>query len=106
MPEVKGRFLAELFRAPFAQEQFNEPQRGIKNSFRLTDVTQLVIPLPPLAEQHRIVARVDGLMALCDRIETGLATADGTRNRLLESLLRDALEPAADEFATAGRPYA
>ena len=37
MPEMKGHYLAEMFRSPFAQEQFNEPQRGIKNSFRLTE---------------------------------------------------------------------
>ena len=30
--EMKGRYLAELFRSPFAQNQFNAPQRGIKNS--------------------------------------------------------------------------
>ena len=55
MPEMKGRYLAELFRSPFAQEQFKEPQRGIKNSFRLSDVTRFVVPLPPLAEQSRRV---------------------------------------------------
>ena len=71
MSEMKGCFLAELFRSRFAQEQFNEPQRGIKNSFPLTDLTQLVVPLPPLAEQHRIVAKVDEFMALCDRLEAG-----------------------------------
>ena len=91
MPEMKGRYLAELFRSPFAQEQFNEPQRGIKNSFRLTDVTQLSIPLPPLAEQQRIVAKVDELMALCDQLEVGLDAAAGTRGLLLDSLLQESL---------------
>ena len=54
----------------------------------------LTIPLPPLAEQHRIVAKVDELMALCERLEATLTTADTTRVRLLEALLREALTPA------------
>jgi type I restriction enzyme S subunit len=52
------------------------------------------IPLPPLAEQYRIVAKVDELMALCDRLETSLATATDTRRRLLDALLAEALSPA------------
>ena len=51
------------------------------------------VPLPPLAEQHRIVAKIDELMALCDRLEAALTTADETRRRLLDALLADALEP-------------
>ena len=54
----------------------------------------MLVPLPPLAEQHRIVAKVDELMALCDRLEASLATADEARRRLLEALLADALGPA------------
>nr|VFJ66655.1 MAG: Type I restriction modification DNA specificity domain-containing protein [Candidatus Kentron sp. DK] len=95
MPEMKGRYLAELFRSPFSQDQFNEPQRGIKNSFRLTDVTQFIVPLPPLAEQQRIVAKVDELMAVCDALESNLASAADTRRRLLDSLLFHALAPKA-----------
>ena len=91
MPEMKGRYLPELFRSPFAQDQFNEPQRGLKNSFRLTDVTQFVVPLPPLAEQRRIVTKVDELMALCDRLEANLTTGDDSRCRLLGALLAEAL---------------
>ncbi|MCC0024716.1 MAG: restriction endonuclease subunit S [Hyphomicrobiaceae bacterium] len=55
----------------------------------------MLIPVPPLAEQHRIVAKVDALMALCDRLAAALATADSTRARLLEALLADALNPAS-----------
>ncbi len=55
----------------------------------------VLIPLPPLAEQHRIVAKVDALMALCDRLEAALTTTDTTRTRLLEALLHEALDPVA-----------
>ncbi|MCO5156825.1 MAG: restriction endonuclease subunit S [Aquamicrobium sp.] len=59
------------------------------------------VGLPPLAEQHRIVAKVDALMALCDRLEAALITADTTRARLLEALLHEALEPAAEAVTEA-----
>jgi len=51
----------------------------------------LPIPLPPLAEQHRIVAKVDELMALCDQLEQQLSQADHQRRRLLEAVLAEAL---------------
>jgi type I restriction enzyme S subunit len=57
-------------------------------------------PLPPLAEQHRIVAKVDELMALCDQLEANLTSADSDRRRLLDALLHDALEPAMTDDST------
>ncbi len=51
----------------------------------------LPVPLPPLAEQHRIVAKLDHLMALCDRLRTGLGAAEATRGRLLDSLVHGSL---------------
>ena len=96
MPELKGRYLAEMFRSPFAQQQFNEPQRGIKNSFRLSDVTQFAVPLPPLAEQRRIVANVDRLLALCAQLEARLTSSDQARRLVLEALLQEALAPSAE----------
>ncbi len=54
-------------------------------------LAKLLFPLPPLAEQRRIVAKVDALMALCDRLEASLAAAATTRRRLLDALLAEAL---------------
>lgn len=54
------------------------------------------IPIPPLAEQRRIVAKVDALMALCDRLQASLTAAVTTRRRLLDALLGDALAPTDD----------
>jgi len=59
----------------------------------LTDAREFPVPLPPLAEQHRIVAKVDALMALCNRLEASLAAAATTRRRLLDALLAEALTP-------------
>jgi type I restriction enzyme S subunit len=67
-----------------------------KPGLNLDNIRSLSIPLPPLAEQHRIVAKVDALMALCDRLEAGLAAAAVTRRRLLDALLAEALAPAED----------
>jgi type I restriction enzyme S subunit len=58
-------------------------------------IRNIRIPLPPLAEQHRIVARVDELLAVCDELEARLAAATDTRRALLEATLHEALAPIA-----------
>jgi type I restriction enzyme S subunit len=50
------------------------------------------VVVPPLAEQHRIVARVQDLMAVCDALEASLRSSDDLRQRLLDALLHEALE--------------
>ncbi len=62
---------------------------------KLNQAKALEIPvmLPPLAEQHRIVAKVNELMTLCDQLEASLATGNETRGWLVEILLCEALEP-------------
>ena len=74
-------------RSPLAIYQFNAPQRGIKNSFRLGDISEMLIPLPPLAEQHRIVAKVDELMALCDTLKDRLHEAQTTQINLADAMV-------------------
>ena len=49
-----------------------------------TTLRAFPIPVPPLAEQRRIDAKVDELLAVCDELEQSLATE---RARLLEALL-------------------
>jgi len=48
---------------------------------------ELPIPLPPLAEQRRIVARVDLLMSLCDKLEAGLMRSQTDSERLIEAVV-------------------
>ena len=62
----------------------------------------LTIPLPPLAEQKRIVAKVDRLMALCDALERQQQARHAVRSRLHATLLGN-LQTAANaaDFARA-----
>ena len=59
-----------------------------------SNMKDVKIPLPPLAEQHRIVAKVDELMALCDQLEAQLTQSQTDSRRLLEAVLDATLAPA------------
>ena len=59
-----------------------------------SNLKEVQIPLPPLAEQYRIVARIDELMALCDQLEAQITTTEADSRRLLEAVLHEALHPA------------
>ena len=60
---------------------------GIKH-FTGKGLAAYLFPLPPLTEQHRIVAKVDELMALCDRLEESMTASTNTQSYLLDSFLR------------------
>ena len=49
-------------------------------------------PLPPLAEQHRVVARLEELMTLFDRMKIDLSEARFQQSRLAATLIETALE--------------
>jgi restriction endonuclease S subunit len=54
----------------------------------------ILIALPPESEQHRIVAKVDELMALCDRIKAALAESRTRQAQLSATLIESALQAA------------
>ena len=58
---------------------------------RVGDVERLTIPIPPLEEQKRIVAKVDQLMALCDELEAGLVQAQTDGGKLMEAVVHHVL---------------
>ena len=95
-------YLHLLIRSPFFQEYVNGEQTGAgRGGLPKNRMDRIPVPLPHLAEQSRILAKVDTLMALCDRLEAALTTTDTTRTRLLESLLHESLEPAANALEAA-----
>lgn len=103
VPEtIDPRFMLYSLRDPDLMNRVQDKPLGMTvQHLRVGGIETLLIPVPPFAEQHRIVASVDALMALCDQLEANLTTTATTRSKLLNSLLHEALAPVADELEAA-----
>ncbi len=65
-----GKFLYYMICSPLIQEQVQENTRGVGNkNWVIDDARATLFPLPPLAEQKRIVAEVERLLALGERLK-------------------------------------
>jgi len=60
------------------------------------DFRRMPLPIPPLAEQRRIVAKVDQLMALVDQLETQLSEARIKSAALLDAVIHELLNPTPE----------
>lgn len=98
---LHNEYLLKAMISPFFYQVMRAGMTGVAiTRVTLAKLNNAIIPLPPLPEQHRIVAKVDELMALCDRLEARQTDAESAQARLVQALL-DSLTQAsdADDFA-------
>lgn len=94
--EINTRFLMFVLMSDLMQSLIDAHATGLTaKGIKAAKLKPLPIPIAPLAEQQRIVAKVDELLTLCAELEAGLAARERHRRALLESLLHAALEPIA-----------
>ena len=62
-----------------------------QDNISVTKSRNLIIPLPPLAEQQRIVQKVEELMRLCDQLKSSLSKAQVIQRNLADSLVEKAI---------------
>ena len=56
--------------SPMVIRKLTEQQKGIEaKHVNVSDVCNLILPLPPLAAQERIVAKLEEILSLCERLK-------------------------------------
>lgn len=89
---VVPEYLAIALRGPVGQNQiWGNVKQSAQPCLYIGKIKELNVPLPPLAEQQRIVAKVDQLMALCDALEAKLNQARQQSEKLMEASVRQLL---------------
>lgn len=89
---IETNFLLRLILSePFLQQVRIAENRIKMPKLNKESLNAFVVPIPPLAEQRRIVAKVDELMALCDTLKTRLADAVETRRHVADAIVERAV---------------
>ena len=85
-------FLYKCLEGSICQNQFFDKTKQVGvQKMALNRLASTIVPLPPLAEQYRIVAKVDELMALCDQLKSRITDASRLQQKLADVLVEQAV---------------
>ena len=88
LPEINA-YLHKVLVSRHVQQTVMDVQVGVsREGLSIAKLGQFLIPLPPLAEQSRIVARVTQLRRLCFELRQRLAEREAVQARLAEALVQ------------------
>ena len=77
---------AEIFlNSPIFRKNLEGIETTTINQITQSNLKLTIFPLPPLAEQQRIVAKVDELMAICDKLQQTIIAAQQTQLNLADA---------------------
>ncbi|WP_413488978.1 restriction endonuclease subunit S [Shewanella baltica] len=93
-------YLFSLLSSPFIIRSFKKSAAGaVVMNLNADKVKETIIAVPPTEEQHRIVAKVDELMSLCDALEAQTEASIAAHQTLVETLLNALLLPLPEATA-------
>jgi len=93
LADLDSRYLMYWLSQSKVQTFINDEQKGAtRQGFTKAQIEALLIPLPALDEQRRIVAHLDALQAQIDRLKREQAEAAAELDKLLPSILDKAFK--------------
>ena len=89
---IYSKYLLKYLLSPtFIKMAVKKDTRVAIPKINQAELNKILIPVPPLEEQKRIVAKVDQLIALCDELEAGLVQAQTDGGKLMEAVVHHVL---------------
>jgi len=86
--QCSNRYLYRYLVSPLGRSQIFKFNNGsAQPNLSSSNVQLYIFPLPPLPEQHRIIAKIDQLMTLCDALEKDINNATGKQTELLDAVM-------------------
>lgn len=94
---IRPEWITLVTNSPVGQRYFQDSSKQTTNlaSINMTQLRHCPIPLPTTSVQDRTLARLTELLALCDRLEAGLAASQAAGEKLLASVVHGLLNGAA-----------
>lgn len=97
---IDSTFLKMVVSDESYKNRLLEKHRGMgAKHVNVKDIVSSVIPLPPLAEQKRIVKKLEEVMNLCEELKTTITYNQNYTDQLLQVALKDALQMKEVEVA-------
>ncbi len=94
--DVNSEFIARIFATGAVQAQVHKGGGTTVGTYTIGSAKETVVPLPPLAEQKRIVAKLDALNAKSARARTELARIGTLVSRYKQAVLSKAFSGELD----------
>ncbi|MFH0733328.1 MAG: restriction endonuclease subunit S [bacterium] len=96
-PYILTEFITHLLNSPLVRDYSEKGTEGVGNkNLVLRKIKAFIIPLPPLAEQKRIVTKIEKLIALCNNLEMKSVELEHKRLNIHSSIV-DSLLSAIDK---------
>ena len=85
-------YLVYLLKSKYAFEYATKIATGIaQKTVPLTGLRMMTVPIPSELEQHRIVAKVEALMTLCDQLKSSIQLANQKQQAIADALMAQAV---------------